>query len=272
MINIAKPSNSVKLSERDNTEPSLYVGRCNDYAKAVHSSEWKWGQSQTRLRYSLLYIVRYSSILSKQQKNGDKINYQQMYINLCERGKVQREMKDGWGRWEKHHIIPKHSGGSNDKNNITTLQHKEHRIAHKLLYKIYQNLGDKIACNLMLNDNTDKLNQMSRIIGLEQFKLKKGIHNIEGNRKAVDAHKRWIEENPDKVKQIASDSHKNRTKEDYLKMAHKKAKYLPVSPEGVVFGSVAEAAHKYGVKKHNIDNWCRRNQFGWTRTQNTDKA
>ena len=196
-----------------------------------------------------------------------------MYDNLCERGKVHREMKDGWGRWERHHIIPKHSGGSNDEDNFTTLQHKEHRVAHKLLYNIYQKLGDKIACNLML-DNCDslKLNQMSRIIGLEQVRLRKGIHNKEGNKKAVEAHRKWMNANPDKVKQIASDSHKNRTKDDYLRMAHTKAKYLPVSPEGVVFGSVAEAAHKHGVLKHNIDNWCRRCQYGWTRTQNTDKA
>ncbi len=258
----------------DNTELSL-INResVTTMRKQYTQASGNRGNLIKRLRYSLLYIAIYSSILSKQQKNGDVINYQQIYLNLCERGKVNREMIEGWGRWEKHHIIPKHSGGNNNKDNLTTLHHKEHRIAHRLLYKLYQNLGDKIACNLMLdNCDSNKLNQMSRIIGLEQVRLKKGIHNTEGNKKAVEAHQRWMKENPDKVKQIASDSHKKRTKEDYLKMAHKKAKYLPISPAGVVFGSVAEAAYKYGVEKHSIDNWCRRNQYGWTRTQNTDKA
>ena len=38
---------------------------------------------------------------------------------------------------EKHHIIPKCLGGSDDKNNIVRLTYKEHYIAHYLLTKIY---------------------------------------------------------------------------------------------------------------------------------------
>ena len=34
---------------------------------------------------------------------------------------------------ERHHIIPKSCGGTNDKNNLIDLFAKEHFIAHKLL-------------------------------------------------------------------------------------------------------------------------------------------
>ena len=34
---------------------------------------------------------------------------------------------------ERHHVIPKCLGGTNDKNNLIDLYAKEHYIAHKLL-------------------------------------------------------------------------------------------------------------------------------------------
>jgi hypothetical protein len=37
---------------------------------------------------------------------------------------------------EKHHIIPKSLGGSNDKNNIVSLTAKEHFVCHRLLTKM----------------------------------------------------------------------------------------------------------------------------------------
>lgn len=38
---------------------------------------------------------------------------------------------------EKHHIVPKSLGGSNEKNNIVVLLGREHFVAHMLLAKIY---------------------------------------------------------------------------------------------------------------------------------------
>ena len=37
----------------------------------------------------------------------------------------------------KHHIIPKHSGGSDDAKNLIELSVEEHAEAHRLLYKKY---------------------------------------------------------------------------------------------------------------------------------------
>lgn len=38
---------------------------------------------------------------------------------------------------EKHHIIPKSEGGSNEPDNLVNLTAREHYIAHLLLDKIY---------------------------------------------------------------------------------------------------------------------------------------
>ena len=43
------------------------------------------------------------------------------------------------GYTEKHHIVPKCLGGSNDKSNIVRLTGREHYIVHQLLVKIYPN-------------------------------------------------------------------------------------------------------------------------------------
>lgn len=45
----------------------------------------------------------------------------------------------------KHHIIPKHSGGTDDPSNIVELTVEEHAEAHRLLYEKYGKKEDEIA-------------------------------------------------------------------------------------------------------------------------------
>lgn len=45
----------------------------------------------------------------------------------------------------KHHIIPKHMGGSNDSSNIVELAVEEHAEAHRLLYELHGKIQDKVA-------------------------------------------------------------------------------------------------------------------------------
>jgi len=45
----------------------------------------------------------------------------------------------------KHHIIPKHMGGTDDPKNIIELTVKEHALAHKKLYEKYGHWQDKFA-------------------------------------------------------------------------------------------------------------------------------
>ena len=37
----------------------------------------------------------------------------------------------------KHHIVPKHMGGSDDPSNLIELTREEHALAHKILYEQY---------------------------------------------------------------------------------------------------------------------------------------
>jgi hypothetical protein len=45
----------------------------------------------------------------------------------------------------KHHIIPKHIGGSNDPSNLIELTIAEHADAHRILYEQYGRIEDKCA-------------------------------------------------------------------------------------------------------------------------------
>lgn len=59
------------------------------------------------------------------------MNYQKIYYNLIHQNKEY----DCYT--EKHHIIPRCIGGSDDKSNLVTLNAREHFVAHWLLTKIY---------------------------------------------------------------------------------------------------------------------------------------
>lgn len=45
----------------------------------------------------------------------------------------------------KHHIIPKHMGGTNEINNLIELTIKEHAEAHRKLYEDHGRIQDKVA-------------------------------------------------------------------------------------------------------------------------------
>lgn len=59
--------------------------------------------------------------------------YLTWYNQLIDRAKNRTFPEDQYG--EKHHIIPRSLGGSNNKDNIVMLFAREHYIAHLLLYK-----------------------------------------------------------------------------------------------------------------------------------------
>ena len=59
----------------------------------------------------------------------------------------------------KHHIIPRHMGGSDELSNLVELTVEEHADAHRLLYEQYGKLQDKIAW-LMLSGKTDEAEEL----------------------------------------------------------------------------------------------------------------
>ena len=48
-------------------------------------------------------------------------------------------------KYHKHHIIPRHAGGTNDSSNIRELTVEEHAEAHKVLWEEHKNYFDFLA-------------------------------------------------------------------------------------------------------------------------------
>lgn len=61
------------------------------------------------------------------------MNYAKHYALLIDRSKLR--CIDGYS--ERHHIVPKCMGGSNEPHNITRLTAEEHFVAHQLLTKMH---------------------------------------------------------------------------------------------------------------------------------------
>ena len=69
----------------------------------------------------------------------------------------------------KHHIVPRHMGGTDHPDNIVELTIEEHADAHSLLYALYKNPFDKIA-ELSLLNMIDK-SEAIRMVQSERGKM-----------------------------------------------------------------------------------------------------
>ena len=81
------------------------------------------------------------------------MNYCRIYDSLISRA-CNRTIV---GYVERHHIIPKCIGGTDDADNIVSLTPEEHYLAHLLLIKIYPNVkGLLYAVKLMSGQGSNK--------------------------------------------------------------------------------------------------------------------
>lgn len=140
----------------------------------------------------------------------------------------------------KHHIVPRHAGGSDDSSNLIELTVEEHAEAHKLLFEQYGNQKDYIAwqalSGLITKEEARRLAVSDSLTGRKQSKeqiekrvaarLKTRPHSTLGqkNKPASEERKRKISEansgktspfkgkerHNDNTKSIMSESAKNR--------------------------------------------------------------
>ena len=127
------------------------------------------------------------------------MNYQKIYDQIIERAK-NRKLE---GYKERHHIVPKCLGGSNDKNNLVELTAQEHFICHMLLCEIYpHNVKLYQALWLMSTNKNKKEEKRYKVssktyerIKIEASKLYKNrkISKEELNRRSVSQKKQWYD-------------------------------------------------------------------------------
>ena len=88
----------------------------------------------------------------------------------------------------KHHIIPRHAGGTDDPSNIVELTVAEHADAHWLLWSLHKNPFDKIAAQGL--DGMIGKEGIIRQVQIANGKSRKGIPKSEAHKEAMSLSSR----------------------------------------------------------------------------------
>ena len=65
--------------------------------------------------------------------------------------------------YEKHHIVPKHSGGTDDKENLIYLPPHIHTLTHYYRWLSFQEIGDKVAYEMRWNQDLESVKLRSQL-------------------------------------------------------------------------------------------------------------
>lgn len=209
--------------------------------------------------------------------------YKKVYDNLIESRKERGLNKRNLiGYYEKHHIIPKCLGGTDDLNNYVLLTYKEHVFAHTILHKIYPNdkklmkaLTRMMTCEVDLN-GVKKKREIKSLKEAEYLK-KLYVESLsgEGNpnfgKKGKLSHrygKHLSQESKNKI----SKANKGKLIGDKNPMYgvrltgdknpmygkfygnHPAAKKI-IDPNGKIFSSLKECSEFHKLDRHTISKW-----------------
>lgn len=89
------------------------------------------------------------------------MNYKRHYDLLITRGK--NRMLDGYV--EKHHIIPRCMGGTDDVENLVQLTPEEHYLAHQLLIKMYPDVRGLARATQLMTIHHTKSRTNNKLFG-----------------------------------------------------------------------------------------------------------
>ena len=182
-----------------------------------------------------------------------KMNYNRIYSELIIRAKRRTILKGNYK--ERHHIIPKSMGGTNEKWNLVDLFPEEHLIAHLLLVKIYPNetkiVQAAFAMTNGLNSSKDRIKNnkeykylAEKFRKLQSKKVKEYYKTNPEARKRISKQQSGINNNnygrprsQDFLDKISDVWTKEKRKEHSIKMKNRPKKpyvYKPAWNKGLV--------------------------------------
>ena len=171
----------------------------------------------------------------------------------------------------KHHIIPRHMGGSDDAENIIELPYWAHIEVHKRLYEVYGKLEDKLAYT-MLEGKTEEAEKLRVELAKSKFqewlvekpeevsKWKENISNtLKGKRHLPDSHYKKVGdmlrgvERTDEVKKKISKSNKGKVRTEEMKMK-RRATYEVTKPNGdvIIVVGLKDFCEAEGINASNL--------------------
>jgi len=91
------------------------------------------------------------------------MNYEKLYFAFIEKYRNQHFEQGEYT--ESHHIVPRHAGGDDSKDNLIVLSYRQHCFAHRLLWKAYKKASDYKAWILMSGQEVDKVIATHKALG-----------------------------------------------------------------------------------------------------------
>jgi hypothetical protein len=175
----------------------------------------------------------------------------------------------------KHHIIPKHAGGSNDPSNLIELTIEEHAEAHRILWQQYGRWQDETAWKMLSGQiGLEKLQEIKSYRGgLKTPKKKVAMYDNEGFLiRVYESVKSAAKDNnvwPEHVSQITNQKSQRKTHnglrfrfydveplQKIEKCVHKLSKRVGMFDKQnnliEVFDSTVEASKKTNIPQQNI--------------------
>ena len=133
--------------------------------------------------------------------------------------------------FHKHHIVPKHSGGTDSPNNLVYLHPIDHAILHKLRYRQLKHPGDAWAYNRIMSG-----------VGEDKF--------------SITGYKR-TEETRNKLSKLKMG--RKLTNETKQKLSEKKVGNTNATKKcmvnGIVFDKVGDAAKHFNLNVSSLSMW-----------------
>lgn len=208
------------------------------------------------------------------------MNYQKIHDSiLC---RAQTRNTNSYDNYESHHILPKCEGGDPLGNQVLLTQ-KEHRIVHKLRFKITGVLGNLLAYNLLkygrsvLSENHELISSAGgkahhmkyRSHNPAQYKIRQSTSGIIGGNKCKERKLGFLA-----LSKSVMDQHRMRGRQtliqnkigmfaDEFREQHKKNLQKRVNTSHGVFESMADAAKFHNVSCGTITYRVKSNSESW---------
>ena len=171
----------------------------------------------------------------------------------------------------KHHIIPRHMGGTDDPSNLVVLTIEEHAEAHRVLWEKHGAQQDFLAWKMLCGQANDPETQIAKSkLGWQAANKDKPIckGRVWCHNPAEPTQQKMIEERSDIPEgwefgrgKTNAPRHRPKGSEKQRAAARLTAKKmgdansLPCTVRGIKFRSYTEAGEHFGVSRVTIRNW-----------------
>lgn len=113
--------------------------------------------------------------------------YTKWYICLCHRAKNRKRI---FGEYlERHHVLPRSIGGSDDESNLVFLTAREHFIAHCFLPRMCKNTKDRQNLNWAITRMSSNCRGSSKIYAKEKERISREGISETRRKNIIDAHR-----------------------------------------------------------------------------------